>query len=228
MKATAIKIARALLWLIYAWVVVTVVLLLLLFILRLFGANPTAGFVEWVYRSTERAMAPFRGIFEPLTLSDASVLDTSVVFAMIVYTFVGLGLQVALDWITRLLRAEEEHEREANLLEAHLAATGPRQVVHLADTSGMSVTAVLAPAGDGTSIELTAAGLEPATWYCAWVEGADGSRVSTAAFETTPSGTASVRCPARAHLASSRRFGLTRLPRAGDMTGSDVVASRLA
>src|SRR4029079_13855149 len=42
---TAIRIGRALLWLVYAWVVVTVVLLFLAFLLQLFGANPTAGFV---------------------------------------------------------------------------------------------------------------------------------------------------------------------------------------
>ena len=98
---TAIRVRRALLWLIYAWVIITLVLLLLAFFLLLFGADPSAGFVQWVYRSTERAMAPFRGIFEPIVLSDQSVLDTSVLFAMIVYGFVAIGLRLGLDWVTQ-------------------------------------------------------------------------------------------------------------------------------
>src|SRR5262245_4443465 len=87
-KTIGLKAARVLAWLIYAWVVIVLVLLFLAFLLELLGANPTAGFVEWVYRATQRAMAPFRGIFEPVELSDESTLDVSVLFAMIVYAFV--------------------------------------------------------------------------------------------------------------------------------------------
>ena len=121
---TAIRIARALLWLVYAWVVVTVVLLFLAFLLQLFGANPTAGFVQWVYRSTQRAMAPFRGIFEPVPLSDQSVLDTSILFAMIVYGFVGMGLNLAVEWVTRKLREAEAHDRATKAVD-HGSATRP-------------------------------------------------------------------------------------------------------
>ncbi len=104
MKTNAIKLARALVWLVYAWTAVTIVLLLLAFLLQLLGADPSAGFVEWVYRSTQRAMAPFRGIFESITLSDESVLDVSILFAIIVYGFVSIGLNVALDWLSGMLR----------------------------------------------------------------------------------------------------------------------------
>jgi uncharacterized protein YggT (Ycf19 family) len=118
-KTTVIRVSRVLVWLIYAWVTIALVLLLLTFILLLFGANPEAGFAAWVYRSVERAMAPFRGIFEPIQVSDQSVLDVSVLFAMIVYGFVALGLSAALDWLTRQLRASErEEQRQA-------AATAP-------------------------------------------------------------------------------------------------------
>ena len=70
------------------------------FFLLLFGANPEAGFAEWVYRSLDRVMAPFRGIFESIELTGNSVLDTSVLFAMIVYGIVGLCLSAAIDWLT--------------------------------------------------------------------------------------------------------------------------------
>jgi uncharacterized protein YggT (Ycf19 family) len=99
-RLTVGKIARVLLWLVYAWLIVNLVLLLLAFTLQLLGANPTAAFVDWVYRSVERTMAPFRGMFEPVVLSDQSVLDTSLLFAAIIYSLAALFLRSAIDWVT--------------------------------------------------------------------------------------------------------------------------------
>lgn len=99
------KVAKVLLWLVYAWLLVTLALLLLAFVLLLFGASPEASFVEWVYRSTERAMAPFRGMFQPVPLGDASVLDTSLLFAAIIYTLAALLLRAAIDWLTARISA---------------------------------------------------------------------------------------------------------------------------
>jgi uncharacterized protein YggT (Ycf19 family) len=91
---------KVMLWFVYAWVVVNLVLLFLAFILRLLGANPAAGFADWVYRSVEQTTAPFRGLFEQIELTDQSVLDTSLLFAMIVYGLVALFLKAALDWLS--------------------------------------------------------------------------------------------------------------------------------
>jgi hypothetical protein len=103
---TILRVSRVLVWFVYAYVVVCEVLLGLGFVLRLFGANPSAGFVQWVYRSLERVMAPFRGIFPPIELgtntSDVpAVLDTSILFAMLVYGIVLLALRSLIDWLTR-------------------------------------------------------------------------------------------------------------------------------
>jgi hypothetical protein len=97
------RISKALLWIVYVWVVLNLVLLFLAFVLRLFGANPEAGFTQWVYRSVSRSMAPFRGIFEPIVLSDQSVLDTSLLFAMIVYGLAALFLRAGIDWASDLV-----------------------------------------------------------------------------------------------------------------------------
>jgi uncharacterized protein YggT (Ycf19 family) len=100
--------ARLLTYLVYGFMVVALVILMLGFFLLLFGANPDAPFAEWVYRSLERVMAPFRGIFEPVPLNGDSVLDTSVVFAMIVYGIASLFLHALIDWLSQrllLLRA---------------------------------------------------------------------------------------------------------------------------
>jgi hypothetical protein len=102
--------ARAVVWVVYAYVVVTEVVLVLGFLLLLFGANPDASFVAWVYRSLDRAMEPFRGMFTPIDLGVSAsddvraVLDTSVLFAMIVYAVAGLAVHALLTWLSELVR----------------------------------------------------------------------------------------------------------------------------
>jgi uncharacterized protein YggT (Ycf19 family) len=94
------RIARALTYLVYAFVIVALVLLVLGFFLKLLGANPDAPFAEWLYRSLRRVMAPFRGLFEPVPLDGRSVLDVSILFAMIVYGIVALALHALIEWLT--------------------------------------------------------------------------------------------------------------------------------
>jgi uncharacterized protein YggT (Ycf19 family) len=94
------RIARALTYLVYAFAIVTVVLLMLGCILELFGANPDAPFAEWLYRGLARAMAPFRGLFEPVPLNGRSVLDPTILFAMLVYGIVAFALGGLIGWLT--------------------------------------------------------------------------------------------------------------------------------
>lgn len=94
------RLARALTYLVYAFVLVAIVVLLLGFFLLLFGANPDAAFAEWVYRTLTRVMAPFRGLFEPVPLDGRSVVDVSILFAMVVYGLAALVLNALIDWLT--------------------------------------------------------------------------------------------------------------------------------
>ena len=48
----------------------------------------------------DRVMEPFRGLFQSVDLSGNSVLDTSVLFAMIVYSMLALALRALIDWLT--------------------------------------------------------------------------------------------------------------------------------
>lgn len=113
--------AKVLLWFVYIWVVVNLVLLFLAFMLQLLGANPDAGFAEWVYRSVQRSMAPFRGLFKPIEVSDKLVLDTSLLFAMIVYGLIALFLKAGIDALT------DRVERRHRLLAAQQAGVVPGQ-----------------------------------------------------------------------------------------------------
>jgi hypothetical protein len=115
-QSTAGTIVRALLWLVYAWVIVNLVLLFLAFLLLLLGANPDAAFAEWVYRSVQRSMAPFHGLFEPIQLTGKSVLDTSLLFAMVVYGFIAVFLKEAIDWLSRrIVRRRAEQAAQESL-----------------------------------------------------------------------------------------------------------------
>ncbi|MGA9275549.1 MAG: hypothetical protein WBV89_01245, partial [Ilumatobacter sp.] len=60
--------ARFVGYLVYVYVLIVEVFLFFGFILLLFGANSSAGFVSWIYRNLDRAMDPFRGIFTPIEL----------------------------------------------------------------------------------------------------------------------------------------------------------------
>ena len=108
-----LKVGRAIVWLVYALVVVIVVVLLLAFVLRLFGAGTDASFTQWVYRNAESMMRPFRGIFPIRELGDVSVLDVSLLFGAIVYLLAALGLDALFRWLTANLRTHEAQAAQA-------------------------------------------------------------------------------------------------------------------
>jgi uncharacterized protein YggT (Ycf19 family) len=99
-RSTTVAIARAISYIAYAWVVVSLIFLAFGFVLLLLGANPDAGFTQWVYRHVADTMEPFRGIFPQQTISDESTLDVSILFAMFVYSLIALGVRAVIDWLT--------------------------------------------------------------------------------------------------------------------------------
>ena len=66
--------------------------LALRFILRFFDANATNQFVNWVYSSTNTLMQPFRGIFPTVVIGHHHYVDFSTLFAMAIYSIVGMVL----------------------------------------------------------------------------------------------------------------------------------------
>ncbi|MFW2332408.1 hypothetical protein [Ilumatobacter sp.] len=121
MRRAMLWIARAITWLLNAYILIVEIILLLGFLLLLGGANPSSSFVQWAYRNLDRAMKPFRGIFEPIEIGTTSgdvpaVVETSVLFAMIVYGIVLIVVQALMQWlnsrVTRLDREDEEYQRQ--------------------------------------------------------------------------------------------------------------------
>ncbi len=79
-------------WYIYG---VIAVLLTIRFILKVFGANPSSGFVDFVYSATGILSGPFDNIFG-VTKTEAgttsSVFEPSILVAIAVYGLVAWGL----------------------------------------------------------------------------------------------------------------------------------------
>jgi hypothetical protein len=128
-----VRLVRALSYLVYFWVMASLVILTLGFFLKLFAANPEAGFTEWVERNLDRTMEPFRGIFPDAPVGDTgSVFDTSILFAMIVYGLVAVGFRALLDWLTfRLTLVEAEVGESTSAPLTHPGqATPAREQLH--------------------------------------------------------------------------------------------------
>jgi hypothetical protein len=115
-------IARAITYLLYAYVLIVEVILVVGFLLKLFGASRASGFVDWWYRHLEDVMEPFRGIFGSIELGTTSndvpaVFETSILFAMIVYGIVAIALHSLITWLSGVIdriehrRLEDERRR---------------------------------------------------------------------------------------------------------------------
>lgn len=67
-------------------------LLLIRFVLKLLAANPHSPFASWVYSFTGFFLAPFRNLL-PSIGNEQSVLETSVLIAILVYALLGWALE---------------------------------------------------------------------------------------------------------------------------------------
>jgi hypothetical protein len=122
-RRIAVWLARGISYLVYAYLVAVEILLLLGFFLLLFGANPSAGFTQWVYRNVDRIMEPFRGIFTPIELGTTngnvpSIFETSILFAMIIYGILSLAISALAGWLSSRLRMLEAAAAQADWLAA--------------------------------------------------------------------------------------------------------------
>jgi uncharacterized protein YggT (Ycf19 family) len=107
-------IARALVWLMYAFAGVATVLLAIAFFLQLTGANPSAPFAAWVYRSSDVLLKPFRALYPTERLHDAqSELNLSLLFAIFMYGLFALVVAAVVGWFDRWIRALELRGRAA-------------------------------------------------------------------------------------------------------------------
>lgn len=106
-----IYFAKAITILAYIFFCAAFVFLTIGFILLLFGANPDAGFVKFIYHFAAVFLQPFRGIFPGHHLSERSYFSASALFAVIIY---GLGALAIHSIITYLTLKQTQHSEELN------------------------------------------------------------------------------------------------------------------
>jgi len=104
-RTTALTITRWVVLFLYGYLVLTEIILVLAFFLQLFAASTSASFTQWVYRASDRALEPFRGIFPTLTGEHGSVLDLSILFAMLMYGIFAMAVHALIEWIDRRIAA---------------------------------------------------------------------------------------------------------------------------
>ncbi len=145
-RKAIVMVSRVIVYVVYVYLIVVEIILLLGFFLLLFGASPTASFTQWAYRNLDRVMEPFRGMFTPIVLgttsgNSPSILDTSILFAMIIYGIVALLISSLVGWLSIRMRelemkeAELERRREAELM----AVPAPQPAVPTAPAAPSSV-----------------------------------------------------------------------------------------
>ncbi|HEX2383202.1 MAG TPA: YggT family protein [Acidimicrobiales bacterium] len=102
-KIKGLRFARVVVWLVYAFFVAATIILLFAFFLLLFNASTDASFTQWVYRSANRVLEPFRGIFPTVTNGNGSVIDFAVLFAIIMYGILALVVHALVSWLDALI-----------------------------------------------------------------------------------------------------------------------------
>lgn len=121
-RTVGLKTAKVLVWLVYAYFLLAVVILVLAFFLLLLNASTAAEFTQWVYRSTDRVLEPFRGIFPSALVGEqGSVVDFAIIFAIVMYGLFALIVANIVDWLNHQIerrRMSLDQER----YEAHMAA----------------------------------------------------------------------------------------------------------
>lgn len=103
-----LKISRWLVWFVWAYIAFVMIILSLAFFLLLFNAGTDTSFVDWVYRSADRAMEPFRGIFPTSTAGNGSVIDFSILFAVVVYSILGMVVNALVSFLDRKVAEEKD------------------------------------------------------------------------------------------------------------------------
>lgn len=117
-----LRFARGLSWIVYAMFIAAVVVLVLAFFLLLFNASTDASFTQWVYRSAERVLQPFRGIFPAASLGDrGSIIDFAILFAIVMYGVFALVVDAVVRWLDGRIR---EQRWQAALEDRASLATG--------------------------------------------------------------------------------------------------------
>jgi len=90
-RAPVVTLADRAAWIVWLALGVVEALLILRVALKALGANPAAGFVQFVYDISAPLIVPFRAIF-PTLATARGVLELSALVAIVVYALIAWGI----------------------------------------------------------------------------------------------------------------------------------------
>jgi uncharacterized protein YggT (Ycf19 family) len=99
-KLLFIKLSRGLSYFVYGFSLVATAFLTLTFVLLLFSANASTPFVRFVYETAAAFLTPFRDIFPVRAISDTGYFSPSILFAIIMYLALALGMNALISYVT--------------------------------------------------------------------------------------------------------------------------------
>lgn len=107
-----LKVSKVIVYFVYFWVIFGIITLTIRVFLLAFSANPTTAFVEFIYKTSNDYLAPFRGIFPPKAVSETGYLDIAAIFAIIMYMIFAWGVSAAIGYIQSKIDHIKEEEQE--------------------------------------------------------------------------------------------------------------------
>jgi uncharacterized protein YggT (Ycf19 family) len=112
----------------YAWTVIGVAALGLRTLLLLFSANPLTPFVDFIYRTSDQYMAPFRGMFPAREVGATGYFDVSAMFAIIMYLLFAWAVSALVSYIDTKIWADKVNQADRIRLAERKAQSAPRKV----------------------------------------------------------------------------------------------------
>lgn len=107
-----LRISRVLAYIMYIWVIFGIVVILLRVFLLAFSANLSAPFAQFIYKTSNDYLEPFRGIFPPKPIGETGYLDIAALFAIIVYLFVAWLFSSLVSHVQRKIDQNVEAQKE--------------------------------------------------------------------------------------------------------------------
>ena len=141
-----IRFAKILVWIVYAYFIAAVIILILTFFLELFNASTDAAFTQWVYRTADSVLAPFAGIFPSVEAENGSIVDFAVVFAIIMYGIFAMVVHALVNWLDDRVSAERLKVQRAQwAAQAEGAAASASAAAPVAGAPAVSASVAPAP-----------------------------------------------------------------------------------
>lgn len=108
-----LKASKIITYVFYFYIVIGIIALILRMILLLFNASTVAGFYQFVIRTSDQYLQPFRGLFPTTQTQNGGYFDVSALFAIVIYLFLLWGVKSLVNYIQNkidITTAQQEKE----------------------------------------------------------------------------------------------------------------------